>query len=136
MHKEEILKWNKRWHSLYNKPPKTTKYSPSEWSKKRLRKKLKLEKKRMQIIALSKNCVFEQEMLRLDLIEMIYALENTRVTFKLQKEDKFSFVDFIDPVANVYPPWRAPPIISDSDYIPSVDDYVIDSDYPVEAYLQ
>ena len=34
------------------------------------------------------------------------------------------------PVAN------APPIISDSDYIPSVDDYVIDSVYPVESYLQ
>ena len=34
------------------------------------------------------------------------------------------------PVAN------APSIKSDSDYIPSVDDYVIDSDYPLNAYFQ
>ncbi|MFC1817262.1 hypothetical protein ACFL0M_15310 [Thermodesulfobacteriota bacterium] len=33
------------------------------------------------------------------------------------------------PVANV------PPIIPDSDPIPSVDDYVIDPDYPVATYL-
>ncbi|MFC1816706.1 transposase, partial [Thermodesulfobacteriota bacterium] len=33
------------------------------------------------------------------------------------------------PVAN------APPFIPDSDYIPSVDDYVIDPDYPIETYL-
>lgn len=33
------------------------------------------------------------------------------------------------PVAN------APPIIPDSYPIPSVDDYVIDPDYPIETYL-
>ncbi|MFC1817082.1 hypothetical protein ACFL0M_14360 [Thermodesulfobacteriota bacterium] len=44
------------------------------------------------------------------------------------------------PVANVYPPWRAPPIISDTYPIPrcrvealgedrSIDDYVIDPGY-------
>ena len=30
---------------------------------------------------------------------------------------------------------NAPPFIPDSYPIPPVDDYVIDSDYPVEAYL-
>ncbi|MFC1817275.1 hypothetical protein ACFL0M_15385 [Thermodesulfobacteriota bacterium] len=39
------------------------------------------------------------------------------------------------PVANVYPPRRAPPIIPDSYPIPTVDDYVIDPDYPVATYL-
>jgi hypothetical protein len=36
---------------------------------------------------------------------------------------------------NSSPRSNAPPFIPDSHPIPSVDDYVIDPDYPVEAYL-
>lgn len=42
----------------------------------------------------------------------------------------------LPPRANVaHPPWRAPPLLLDASYMPPLDDYLVDPEYPIEAYL-
>ena len=63
-------------------------------------------------------------------MRVIAFIENEDVIKKILK-----YLDLWDVKRKPRPTANATPIIPDLNPIPSVDDYLIDPDYPVEAYL-